>query len=95
MSRLQHQLRDSQLRVVAIGLDKQDKSMERFLSQYPGHVEVVWDPAADTAKRFEVKAMPSSYLINPIGQVVWRHRGFQPSESAALLQALRSFILPP
>jgi thiol-disulfide isomerase/thioredoxin len=92
MGQLQHQLRDQAFQVVAVGLDKQAPPMERFLSQFPGHVPVVWDPAAETAKRFEVQAMPSSYLIDPAGRVVWRHRGFQPSDGAAMLQAIRSHM---
>lgn len=93
MSQLQHQLRDAKLQVVAVGLDKQAAPMERFLKQFPGHVQVVWDPTADTAKRLEVQAMPSSYLINPAGQVVWRHRGFHPADSAQLLQEIRARIM--
>lgn len=92
MSQLQNQLRDAKLHVVAVSLDKQAQPMERFLKQFPGHVQVVWDPAAETAKRFEVKAMPSSFLVNPAGQVVWRHRGFHPSDGAAMLQAIRGHM---
>lgn len=95
MNQLQNQLRDAKLQVVAVGLDKQAPPMERFLKQFPGHVQVVWDASADTAKRFDVQAMPSSYLINPDGQVVWRHRGFQPADSVSLLQNIRSRILAP
>lgn len=89
MGQLQSQLQQP-LQVVAIGLDKQAAPMERFLKQFPGHVPVVWDPQAETAKRFDVQAMPSSYLINPAGQMVMRHRGFMASEGPSLLQAIRS-----
>jgi hypothetical protein len=92
MGQLQHQMRDQPFQVVAIGLDKQAPPMERFLSQFPEHVQVAWDPAAETAKRFEVQAMPSSYLISPAGRVVWRHRGFQPSDGTAMLQAIRGHM---
>ena len=88
MSQLQQQLRDQKLYVVAIGLDKQAEPMERFLKQFLGHVQVVWDPMAETAKRFEVQAMPSSYLINPAGQIVMRHRGFLLADNAKLMQAI-------
>jgi thiol-disulfide isomerase/thioredoxin len=92
MIQLQNQLRDAKLHVIAVGLDKQAAPMERFLKQFPGHVQVVWDPLADTANRFDVQAMPSSYLINPAGQIVWRHRGFQPTDGAGLLQEIRHRI---
>jgi hypothetical protein len=93
MAQLQNQWREHKLQVVAVGLDKQAQPMERFLQQFQEHVLVAWDPAADTAKRFEVQAMPSSYLINPAGQIVWRHRGFQATDSAAMLQTIRSHML--
>lgn len=88
MSQLQQQMRDQKLQVVAVGLDKQAPPMERFLRQFPGHVQVVWDPMAETAKRFDVQAMPSSYLINPAGHIVLRHRGFHPADGASLMQAI-------
>lgn len=84
MTQLQSRWREHKLQVVAVGLDKQAQPMERFLQQFPGHVLVAWDPAADTAKRFDVQAMPSSYLINPEGKVILHHRGFQVGDSAAL-----------
>jgi cytochrome c biogenesis protein CcmG, thiol:disulfide interchange protein DsbE len=93
MGQLQQQMRDAKFQVVAVGLDKQAAPMERFLKQFPGHVQVVWDPLAETAKRFDVQAMPSSYLINPAGQVVWRHRGFHLADSAALLGNIRQRVL--
>lgn len=95
MRQLQSLWPQNQLRVVAVGLDKQAPPMERFLKQFPGHVQVVWDPSAGTAKRFDVQAMPSSYLINPAGQVVWRHRGFQSADSASLIQEVRSRMQAP
>lgn len=93
MGQLQQQMRDAKLQVVAVSLDKQSQPIERFLRQFPGHVSVAWDPAAETAKRFDVQAMPSSYLINPAGQVVWRHRGFHSADSAALLNNIRQRVL--
>ncbi|PVE06666.1 TlpA disulfide reductase family protein [Limnohabitans sp. Rim28] len=93
MGQLQQHMRDVKFQVVAVGLDKQAATMERFLKQFPRHVQVVWDPLAETAKRFDVQAMPSSYLINPAGQVVWRHRGFHLADSAALLGIIRQRVL--
>lgn len=95
MQHMQEQLRDHQLQVVAVGLDKQAMPMEQFLKPFPNHVLVVWDPAGETAKRYDVTAMPSSYLINPTGQVVWSHRGFQSTQSTALIQTIRQHMAAP
>lgn len=94
MSQLQHKWRDHPLQVVAVSLDKQAGPMQRFLLQFPEHVAVVWDPSAQTAKQFGVQAMPSSYLINPRGQVVWQHRGFQAADSQRLMHTLGQLLQP-
>jgi 3-oxoacyl-[acyl-carrier-protein] synthase II len=59
-----------------INLDNQRRDADRFLQQHPAAFAVAFDPAGESAKRFALKTMPSSFLIGPDGQVLWTHRGF-------------------
>jgi cytochrome c biogenesis protein CcmG/thiol:disulfide interchange protein DsbE len=66
--------------VVAIDLDKDRGLAERFLHELPSPFTVAFDPAGKTAEAFDVEAMPSSFLIDRAGQVVYSHAGFYPQD---------------
>jgi len=76
MGTLQARYKPSELTVLTINLDKQQRDADRFLQQHPAALAVAFDPAGESAKRFALKTMPSSFLIGPDGQVLWTHRGF-------------------
>lgn len=76
MGALQARYKPSELTVLTINLDKHRRDADRFLQQNPATFAVAFDPAGESAKRFALKTMPSSFLIGPDGQVLWTHRGF-------------------
>jgi thiol-disulfide isomerase/thioredoxin len=70
------------LQVVAINLDVERADADRFLQRYPARFLVGFDPRGDSPRAFQVKAMPTSVLIAPDGQVVSVQRGFVPEHVA-------------
>jgi len=79
--------------VVAINLDKQRWQAERFLRELAPPFLVAFDPAGKTATAFDVRAMPSSYLINRSGQLVFAHRGFDPKDTNAFESRIAEEVL--
>ena len=63
--------------VVAINVDQDRKLADEFLVKRPAEFRVVFDPAGDIARRFDVQAMPTSFLIDRQGKVRFRHEGFK------------------
>ncbi len=80
------------LRIVAINLDRREADAQRFLAQNPARFEIAFDPAADTAKRLDIQAMPTSLLLARDGTVLFTHRGFRPEDKPVLEQQLRSAL---
>lgn len=72
------------LRIVAINVDAKASDAERFLNATPAKFSVAYDARGETPKRFDVKAMPSSYLIDPNGRITLVHSGFRDSDRAEL-----------
>ena len=62
--------------VVAINLDKRRALAETFLRELPPPFTVAFDPVGKTAEAFDVSTMPSSYLVNRAGRLVYSHAGF-------------------
>ena len=65
------------LEMVLINLDKKKTYVEEFLLEYPVNGAVmVYDPAAVLAKLYQVRAMPTAYLIDRRGVIRYTHQGF-------------------
>ena len=70
--------------VVAIDLDKDRGAAEAFLRELAPSFTVAFDPAGRSAEAFDVKAMPSSFLVSRAGRVVYSHSGFNGRDTGAI-----------
>ena len=70
--------------IVAVNLDAKRDDADKFLTEVPARFTVAFDAKGESAKRFEVKGMPSSYLIGRDGKVVALHKGFKEEDRKAL-----------
>ena len=84
LNKMHHELKDKGLQIVGVNLDENLEDAKGFLAKYPADFTVVTDPGEQCAKRFDVKAMPSSYLIDRKGIVRHVHLGFRSGESEDL-----------
>lgn len=84
LNQLQQKYKDQGLVVLAINLDKEKHLADAFLEKIPSNFIVAFDPEGDTAKSFNIKGMPSSYLIDRNGYVIGRHSGFREKDTANL-----------
>jgi thiol-disulfide isomerase/thioredoxin len=80
------------LTVIAINLDSDRADADRFLASIPAGFKVRFDPEGKLAKRYEVEAMPSSYVINRTGHVIERHLGFKESREAEYEASIRTAL---
>ncbi len=81
LNKLDHELRGRGLQVIGVNMDEAPADAEGFLEKYPAHFTVAADPSGQCAKDFDVKAMPSSYLIDRNGVIRHVHLGFRPGEA--------------
>jgi thiol-disulfide isomerase/thioredoxin len=68
------------LSFVAVNVDAKKLDADRFLSQHPAVFALAFDASGVSAKTMGLKVMPTSYLINPKGQVALIHAGFRIEE---------------
>jgi thiol-disulfide isomerase/thioredoxin len=78
--------------VVAINLDKDREAADAFLREFTPPFTVAFDPAGKSAEAFDVKAMPSSFLINHTGRLVYSHAGFTPRDTDAIETRIKEEI---
>jgi thiol-disulfide isomerase/thioredoxin len=78
--------------VLAVNVDKKRGDAQRFLAQVPASVTVVYDPAGTTPAAWEVKGMPSSFIVDRAGKVALAMQGFHDDEKGAVEQRIRELL---
>ncbi len=81
LNEMHQQLKDKGLQVVGVNLDENLDDAKGFLAKYPAEFTVMADVSKDCAKAFDVKAMPSSYIVDKNGQIHHVHLGFKSGEA--------------
>ena len=92
LNELHHEFKDKGLQIVGINMDENAGDAKAFLAKTPAQFTIVADTSTQCAKDFDVKAMPSSYLIDRKGVVYHVHQGFR-SEDIKELRALVENLL--
>lgn len=80
------------LEIVAVNLDAERAAADGFLVETPAEFKVNFDPEGKLAERFEVKAMPSSYLLDADGNVIASHFGFKLGDTAEYEQQIAAAL---
>ena len=84
MNTLQAKYRDKGLQIVAVNVDSDLEQVKRFLEKYPSDFVVAYDADGKVASLYQVKGMPSSYLIDKQGNIHASHIGFREEDKAAV-----------
>jgi cytochrome c biogenesis protein CcmG/thiol:disulfide interchange protein DsbE len=72
------------LRVLAVNVDARPADARRFVARDPPPFAIALDPSGDLARRYAIRAMPTSVLIDASGRVLAVHNGFRTSDAADL-----------
>lgn len=81
--------------VVGVNKDAAVADARRFLAKMPVTFSLVQDGEDVAARGFDVKAMPSGYLVDRKGIVRHVHRGFTAETGAALEKEIDSLLKEP
>jgi len=94
LAKLQQTYGPKGLSVVAVNLDKDPEAAAAFLEQVPAPFTVAYDPAGKTAEAFKVKAMPSTFLVDKAGAIVYAHAGFDARKTAEFEHKVQEACAP-
>lgn len=84
LNAMHQKFKDQGLQIVGINLDEDLKDAETFLVKTPASFKLVKDTTKQCAINFDVKAMPSSYLIDRKGNIHHIHLGFRTADTKEL-----------
>jgi thiol-disulfide isomerase/thioredoxin len=86
MNEMQKKYADKGLQIIAINLDEERSAADDFLSKYPAQFKIAYDPQGTTPASYGVKVMPTSYLLDRRGNIIFTHKGFKQSQTDELEQ---------
>jgi cytochrome c biogenesis protein CcmG, thiol:disulfide interchange protein DsbE len=92
MGEMQRRYGDQGLTIVAINVDKKREDAAKFLAHTPGAFTIVYDPAGGVPSAYDVKGMPTSYLVDRAGRVVAVDSGFHDEAKAAIEARIRAAL---
>lgn len=84
MNQLQEKYGKDGFEIVAVNIDTKRPDADKFLAQFPAAFTVLFDPKRGVAKAYELKGLPTSYLIDRAGKLVSTHLGFQKDRAGEL-----------
>ena len=82
MAEMQRKYGERGLTVVAVNVDKKREDAAKFLALTPASFTVVYDPVGTVPTAYDVKGMPTSYLVDRAGKVVSIDTGFRDDAKA-------------
>jgi peroxiredoxin len=91
LQKLAEQYRKSDLTVIAVNQDSpSDQSkVKPFVKQKRYDFVIVLDEDKDLAKQFNVNILPTTFLLDQNGKIVYAHTGYKPGDEAKLAEELR------
>ena len=95
MNAMQQKYGAQGFRVVAVNVDKRRADADRFLAQVPAQFTTVFDATGTTPTAYDVKAMPSSVLVDDKGNVALVEEGFRDERRDALEARIRAMLPHP
>lgn len=95
MNSLDSELKDKGLQVLGVNLDENKEDAQTFLKKSPPEFLVAADIDSQCAKDFEVKAMPSTYLVDRKGVIRAVHYGFRAGEAKEFRSKVEELLAEP
>jgi thiol-disulfide isomerase/thioredoxin len=92
MNELQQQYGEDGFEIIAINLDESRNDAEAFLKKMPAKFDIAFDSSGKTAEVYNLKAMPSSFLIDRDGKLVHKSLGYRAEEKKILEKKIQQLV---
>jgi len=92
MNIIQKRYAEQGFAIVAVNLDKERALADEFLKQVPANFTVAFDVSGNSAAKYKLRGMPSSYLIGRDNKVHASHIGFREKDKDKLEQVIKNLL---
>ena len=92
MNDLQRKFPGDSFQVVTINVDRKSEDMMTFLQHVPAEFTIYHDPSGKMAQKFQLPAMPTSFIIDKQGKTVNKHIGFYSDKTAEVEAEIEALL---
>ena len=92
MNELQQLYGPEGLVVIGVNVDHDRELAQEFLRSTPGQFKIIYDPRGALAGKYDVKGMPTSFLIGRDGKIHYTHAGFVQNQEGSYLSDVKSLL---
>jgi thiol-disulfide isomerase/thioredoxin len=92
MNEMQARYGDQGFRVIAINLDDERANADTFLAEVETNFDIAYDPDGKTAESYNLRVMPSSFLIDRDGNIALAHKGFNSRDTASMESKIKELV---
>jgi peroxiredoxin len=78
--------------IIAVNLDTSKADALKFLQKAPAKFDIAYDPNGKVANKYNLKAMPSSYLIDKKGNLVFAHKGYKEGDTSKIESKINQLL---
>ncbi len=94
MNRAWHKIKDKGVAMVAIDVGEDEGTIFAFQADYPMDFTVLLDEDGTEIKKWPVRGVPTTFVIDPEGRMVYRAAGARDWDDDELLQKVLDLRLP-
>lgn len=95
LEKLYRRYRDQGFEIIAVNVDENKTEAKNFLLKHPISYVNLYDPKGLIGKKFNVKLLPMSFIIDRNGTIIHRHLGFDSKYAKKLNLLIANEILAP
>jgi len=92
MEKLYQQHYDDGFEIIAVNIDEHKRDAEEFLKKYPISFLNLYDPKGKIGKQLKVKYMPTAFLIDRQGNILFKHVGFDKTYAKKLAYTVNKLL---
>lgn len=92
LKNIRNKYADQGFEVVAVNVDSELKSALTFLKKHPVDYPVLLDPKGTMASAYSVHGLPTAYIIDRKGAIVYEHLGFKEKDKKWLIALIEQHL---
>ncbi len=94
LNRAWSKVKDQGIQMLAINIGEDPNAVFSFIQQYPIDFRVLLDPKSDEIANWQMKGLPTTFILNPKGEVVYQAIGDREWDNDELLTKVLALAKP-
>ncbi|MCU7940050.1 MAG: TlpA family protein disulfide reductase [gamma proteobacterium symbiont of Bathyaustriella thionipta] len=89
MERAWNKIKDECIAMLAINVGEDEDTVFTFLGDYPANFTILLDQSGAVSEQWPVRGLPTTFIVSPDGQIVYRAIGGREWDDEQLLDQIR------